>query len=67
MREDSEANEQPSDEYKTKFEAALPLLEKYLTIKADDGTVWDLLGKVYANLGMTEKSKDAFQKADMYK
>jgi len=67
MREESEAQENPSDEYKSKFEAALPLLEKYLTIKEDEGAVWDLLGKVYANLGMSDKSKEAFEKADMYK
>jgi len=67
MREESEAKEKPTDEYKAKFEAALPLLEKYLTIKEDEGAVWDLLGKVYANLGMSDKSKEAFNKADMYK
>jgi tetratricopeptide (TPR) repeat protein len=67
MREESEAAEKPTDEYKVKFEAALPLLEKYLSIKEDEGAVWDLLGKVYANLGMGDKSKEAFKKADMYK
>lgn len=67
MREDMEKNELESDEYKEKFELALPLLEKYLTIKEDEGAIWDLLGKVYANLGMPEKSKTAFEKADLYK
>lgn len=66
-REELEKQEIESDEYKAKFELALPLLEKYLTIKEDEGAVWDLLGKVYANLGMSEKSKNAFEKADMYK
>ena len=54
-------------EFKAKFEAALPLLEKYLTINEEEGSVWDLLGKVYANLGMADKSKEAFEKADLYK
>lgn len=67
MREEMEKNEQQSDAYKAKFEAALPLLEKYLTIKEDEGAVWDLLGKVYGNLGMAEKSRNAFEKADLYK
>lgn len=67
MREDMEKNEVESDEYKKKFELALPLLEKYLTIKEDEGAIWDLLGKVYANLGMPEKSKNAFEKADLYR
>lgn len=67
LREKMEEENKESDEYKTKFEAALPLLEKYLTINEKEGAVWDLLGKVYANLGMADKSKEAFEKADMYK
>lgn len=67
MREEMEQSENESEEYKTKFEAALPLLEKYLTIKKEESAIWDLLGKVYANLGMADKSKDAFEKADLYR
>jgi len=67
IREEAEMKEQETDEYKEKFQAALPLLEKYLTIKEDEGAIWDLLGKVYANLGMEEKSKQAFEKADLYR
>lgn len=67
MREDMEEKEMESDEYKTKFQSALLLLEKYLSIKEDEGAIWDLLGKVYANLGMAEKSKEAFEKADLYR
>jgi FimV-like protein len=67
IREELEAKEIESDEYKGKFEAALPLLEKYLSINEEEGSVWDLLGKVYANLGMPEKSKEAFEKADLYR
>ena len=63
----AEAEESESDEYKAKFQAALPLLEKYLTIKEQEPAIWDLLGKVYANLGMAEKSKEAFEKADLYR
>lgn len=67
MREQMEEKEVANEEYKAKFEAALPLLEKYLELKENESVVWDLLGKVYANLGMAEKSKEAFEKADLYK
>ncbi len=56
-----------SDSYQEKYKLALPLLEKYLTINKEESAIWDLLGKVYANLGMTDKSKEAFEKADKYR
>lgn len=56
-----------ADSFKGKYELALPLLEKYLTINKEESAIWDLLGKVYANLGMGDQSKDAFEKADMYR
>ncbi len=56
-----------SNAYQEKYKLALPLLEKYLTIKKEESAIWDLLGKVYANLGMTEKSKQAFDNADKYR
>lgn len=67
IREKMEAEDNVTDAYKEKFQNALPLLEKYLTVKEEEGAVWDLLGKVYANLGMADKSKEAFEKADLYK
>lgn len=56
-----------TETFKEKYELALPLLEQYLTINEEEGAIWDLLGKVYANLGMGDKSKEAFEKADLYK
>jgi tetratricopeptide (TPR) repeat protein len=56
-----------ADAYKEKYKLALPLLEKYLTINEEESAIWDLLGKVYANLGMNDKSKEAFEKADTYR
>lgn len=50
--------------YKEKFEMSLPYLEKYLDLNPNDAQMWELLGRVYANLGMTEKSMEAFDKAD---
>ncbi len=71
IREKEEANakspDDVSDAYKEKFKLALPLLEKYSQIKPEEGFIWDLLGKVYVNLGMQDKSEEAYKKADMYK
>lgn len=61
------AEESNDDSYKAKFEAALGPLEKYLADNPEDATIWDYLGKVYANLGETEKSQEAFDKADQYR
>ncbi|VAX21218.1 hypothetical protein MNBD_IGNAVI01-2022 [hydrothermal vent metagenome] len=52
--------------YKEKFKAALGPLEKYLESNPKDAAIWNYVGKVYANLGNTEKSKEAFEKADQY-
>lgn len=67
IREAAELEETVSQEYKEKFDAALPYLEKYLEFNPEDSRVWDLLGRVYANLGMQEKSMEAFENADQYR
>jgi len=64
MNEETIAKGEDNDEYKEKFKAALPYLENYLELNPDDISSWELLGKVYANLGMNDKSMEAFQKAD---
>ena len=64
MREDMEAKGEVNDSYKEKFSAAIPYLEKYLQINPKEAQIWELLGRVYGNLGMQEKSQDAFKKAD---
>lgn len=64
MREESVKKENQDKTYQEKFKLAVPLLEKYLSIKPNEGRVWISLGQVYANLGMEEKSKEAFKKAD---
>jgi len=53
--------------YKEKFKLALEPLEKYLEANPEDSNIWNYLGKVYANLGDTEKSKEAFDNADKYR
>ncbi len=60
----AESENEEDTGYKEKFEKALPYLEKYVELHPDDGVVWDLLGRVYANLGMLDKSEEAFKKAD---
>ncbi len=66
IRQQDEAAEKISDRYKEKFEKALPYLEKYVQTAdgSKDPALWELLGKVYANLGKSDKSKSAFEKAD---
>jgi tetratricopeptide (TPR) repeat protein len=54
-------------EYKDKFKLALDPLKTYLEFEPEDAKVWELLGKIYANLGMSEESKESFDKADMYR
>ena len=64
-----EANieDEENKEYLEKFEASLQPLNKFLELNPSDAAVWELLGKVYANLGRTEDSKEAFEKADQYR
>ncbi|NMB81100.1 MAG: tetratricopeptide repeat protein [Ignavibacteria bacterium] len=64
IREKAEAEGKGDMSYQEKFKAAIPLMEKYLEKNPKEAVIWELLGKIYANLGMTDKSKDAFQKAD---
>lgn len=67
IREKTEAEGKEDNSYQDKFRAALPLMEKYLEANPAEPAIWELLGKIYANLGMSEKSKDAFNKADQYR
>jgi tetratricopeptide (TPR) repeat protein len=63
-REQAEVDGIESETYKEKFKLALPHLEGYLEKNPEDAVVWELLGKVYGNLGNNEKSMEAFDKAD---
>ncbi|MBN1651902.1 MAG: tetratricopeptide repeat protein [Bacteroidales bacterium] len=64
-----EANieDENNKEYLEKFKLSLTPLNKYLEMKPEEAKVWELLGKVYANLAMTAESKAAFEKADLYR
>lgn len=50
--------------YREKYKMAIPYLEKSAESKQNDANLWLQLGKVYTVLSMTEKSKEAFKKAD---
>jgi len=65
LREKSEAEGKEDLAYQEKFRSAIPLMEKYLEKNPQEAVIWELLGKIYANLGMTQKSKEAFEKADL--
>ena len=64
MNKKSLETEEYSDEYKEKFKAALPYLEKVTQTEKGDAEAWELLGKVYSVLGMQDKAIDAFNHAD---
>ena len=53
-----------SEDYKKKYEMALPYLEKVVEQDPENGQIWELLGKVYSVLGMQEDAENAFKKAD---
>ena len=53
-----------SEDYKAKYQAALPYLEKVVDMEPDNVDMWDLLAKVYTVLGMTNEATDAYNKVD---
>jgi tetratricopeptide (TPR) repeat protein len=53
-----------STAYKSKFQDALPWMEKVSQIKKDDVKVWESLGTIYALLGQTKKAEKALDEAD---
>ncbi len=52
------------DSYRDKFKQALPYLEKSAELRSDDAALWQQLGRLYAILNMSDKSKAAFEKSD---
>ena len=64
MKKASQEKGDESEEYKTKFQAALPWMEKMTKIKNDDARIWDTLGTIYALLGQAENATKALDEAD---
>lgn len=54
----------PNPEYKEKYRSALPYLEKAAQAEDAQAENWEILGKVYSVLGMTNEAKNAFDQAD---
>jgi tetratricopeptide (TPR) repeat protein len=53
-----------SEDYKQKYQKALPYLEKVVELDSKNPQMWELIGKVYSVLGMTDDANNAFKKAD---
>ena len=64
INKEAEVKGDKGDAYKEKYRQAIPYLENYTQIDSKDIKVWDLLGKVYAIVGMPDKAKDAYDKVD---
>jgi len=64
MNKEAEKQGMISEDYKQKYEAALPYLEKVVETDPTNIAIWELLGKVYSVLGMTDDATNAFNKAD---
>ena len=64
MNKEAEQQGIISEDYKKKYEAALPYLEKVVEKDQTNVAIWELLGKVYSVLGMTDDANNAFKKAD---
>lgn len=58
------AGKEDDKSYQTKYKEAIPFLEKVIEEKPNDVQILELLGQVYANLGMADKAKAAYDKAD---
>jgi tetratricopeptide (TPR) repeat protein len=50
--------------YKEKFKQSLPYLEESAQMRPDDSALWMQLGRLYAILNMSDKSKAAFERGD---
>jgi tetratricopeptide (TPR) repeat protein len=64
MNKEAEAQGVISEDYKQKYQSALPYLEKVVEKDPTNAQIWELLGKVYSVLGMNEDANNAFKKAD---
>ena len=53
-----------SEDYKQKYQKALPYLEQVVEKDPKNAQIWELLGKVYSVLGMNDDANNAFKKAD---
>jgi len=64
MNEDAEEQGIISEDYKQKYELAMPYLKKVVELDPTNAQMWEILGKVYSVLGMQDEASNAFDKAD---
>jgi pentatricopeptide repeat protein len=64
MRKTAQEKESESTEYKSKFQDALPWMEKVAKERKDDAGVLHTLGIIYTQLGQKEKAASAFEQED---
>lgn len=64
LRQNLEEQSKYEEMAKDKFRQALPYLERLTEIDPNDIFIWELIGKIYANLGEVDKAQRAFEKAD---
>jgi len=64
MNKEAEAQGVISEDYKQKYQMALPYLEQVVEKDPKNAQMWEILGKVYGVLGMNEDANNAFKKAD---
>jgi len=67
INEEAEEQGVISEDYKQKYELALPYLEKVVELDPTNGQMWEILGKVYSVLGMQDEAANAFDKADQFR
>jgi tetratricopeptide (TPR) repeat protein len=53
-----------TSDFLSKYQAALPYLEKAVESEVSDANIWETLGRVYSVLGMQDDAAKAFSKAD---
>ncbi len=64
INKEAEAQGVISEDYKQKYQKALPYLEQVVEKDPKNAQIWELLGKVYSVLGMNDDANNAFKKAD---
>lgn len=64
LNNDAEEQGIISEDYKQKYELALPYLERVVELDPNNAQMWEILGKVYSVLGMQEEAANAFDNAD---
>ena len=71
LREGKEMSESEVKEIKDQaienYKAAIPFLEKAVTLKPEDPVTWTNLGVAYINAGMKQKGEEAFKKSEELK